>query len=106
MHKAYSKGLGTLAFPVDFFAVFAAEIDNGVDPQEFQFRKTRLFGLCAAIEKVSDFAGVVHTGDLQFLPKSGLHEGRCIGGRGGLREKAKWKNKEKSKSWESALHIQ
>src|SRR5439155_25028391 len=42
VHKAYSKGLGTLAFPVDFFAVFAAEKSTGNASVPRDRKSTRL----------------------------------------------------------------
>ena len=92
VHKAHAERFSMLALPRDFFLVFAAKIDNRGDAQQFQFRDARFFGLRAAVEKVSDFASVVHTGDLQFLPEGGLREGRSGSGRSGLRENARGKN--------------
>ena len=86
--------------------VFAAKIHNCGDAQQLQFREARFFGLRAAVERLSDFAGVVNTHDLQFLPEGTWREQRSGSGPRGLREKTKWKNKKEGKRCESALHIQ
>ena len=38
VHEAHAQRFGLLALPRDFFAVLAAEIDDGGDAQLFQFR--------------------------------------------------------------------
>lgn len=106
MHKAHSKGLGAIALPGDFFLILTAKIDNRSDPQELQLREARFLGLCAAVEKVSDLAGVVHTGDLQFPSEGRLRDRNRGRGRSGLRENRKRKNQKECKRWKSALHIQ
>ena len=106
MHKAHSKGLSAVAFPGDFFLILTAKIDNRGDPQELQFREARFLGLCATVEKVSDSAGVVHTGDLQLLSEARLRDRSRGRGRSVLRENTKRKNQKECKRWKSALHIQ
>ena len=106
VHKAHAQRFGSLALPGDFFLVFAAEIHNCGEAQQLQFREARFFGLRAAVERLSDFAGVVNTHDLQFLPEGTWREQRSGSGPRGLREKTKWKNKKEGKRCESALHIQ
>ena len=74
LDKTHAQGFGALALPVDFFAVFAAEVDDGVDAQDFQLREANFPGLGTAIEDLGNFSGVGDSGDVQFLAESGLSE--------------------------------
>jgi len=107
--KAQAEGFRVLAFPRDFVAILAAQIDDGGDAQNFQFREAHFPGLRAAVKDLGDFSGVGNSGDAKFFPVSKRREGGSGGRHGGgrrLREKVKWKNKKEGKSCESALHIQ
>jgi len=86
VHEAHAQGFGALALPCDFFAVLAAQIDDGGDAQHFQLREAHFFGLCAAIESIGDFPGMENSADAQFLSEGRLRDGRGGGWRSSLRE--------------------
>ncbi len=100
VHKAHAEGFGGFALPSDFVETFAAQIDDGGDAQFFQFRKSSFFGLRTAVENFGDFAGVVDSGDVQFLSVSGANDGRSGGLRGILGENRRGKEeKENEECW-------
>jgi hypothetical protein len=108
--KAHAHGFGMRALPHDFFAVFAAQIDDGGDAQQFQLRETHFPGLRAAIQDIVDFSGVGNSGDLDFLAVSRLGEGRSGSLRrrlsGSLRKKRKRKKENEGEGGEGAFHIE
>jgi len=106
VNEAHTQRLGVLAFPCDFFAVLAAQIDNGGDAQQFQLGEAHLFGLCATVEDVGDFPGVGNSREVQFLSVGGLRDRRGGGGCSGLRKKVKRKNKKDGERWERAIHFE
>ena len=100
VHEAHAERFGGFALPYDFVETFAAQIDDGGDAQFFQFNKAVFLGLCAAVENFGDFAGVVDSGDVQFLSVSGANDGRSGGLRGILGENRRGKEeKENEECW-------
>jgi len=75
LYKAHTQGFGTLALPVEFFAVFAAEVNDGGDAENFQFGEADFPRLRAAIENLGNFTAVRNAINVQFLAKNGLSEG-------------------------------
>ena len=105
VHKAHAERFCGLAFPFDFVATFAAQIDDGGDAQFFQLNKAVFLGLCAAVEGFGDFSRVVNSGEVEFLSVSGPNDGRSGGWRQVLRKKGRReKEKETEKCWRS-LHM-
>src|SRR6266851_8856401 len=108
--KAQAKGFGALAFPGDFFAILATQIDDGGDAQNFQFREAHFPGLRAAVKGRGDFSSVGNSGDTQFFSVSGQREGGSGGRRGdwrsGLRKKGKRKKEEEGEGAKRAFHIE
>ena len=96
LDKTHAQGFGALALPVDFFAVFAAQVNDSVDAQDFKFREAYLSGLRAAIEDFGDFSSVGNSGDVQFLAESGLGKGWCGRLRNSLRRRLRKNGKRKS----------
>jgi len=106
--KAQAKGFGALAFPGDFFAILAAQIDDGGDAQNFQFREAHFPGLRAAVKGLGNFSGVGNSSDVKFFPVSVRREG---GGRLGdwrwrLRQKGKRKKEKEGERGARAFHIE
>jgi len=85
--EAHAQRFGALALPSDFFAVLAAQIDDGGDAQHFQLREAHFFRLCAAIQDIRDFPGIRNSGEVQFLSVGGRKDGRGGGWCSDLREK-------------------
>ncbi len=110
VNEAHTQRLGVLAFPCDFFAVFAAEVYDGGDAEDFQFREADVPGLRAAIEDLGNFSSVGNTVNMQFLPKGGLNEGwsRTLGNRlrRSLRKKGKRKSEKEGERWENSFHVE
>jgi len=73
--EAHAERFGTLALPVDFFAVLGAQIDESGDAQDFQLREAHFFGLGAAKQDIRDFPGVRNSGDVEFLSMSSRRDG-------------------------------
>ncbi len=107
--KAQAQGFSVLAFPRDFVAILAAEVDDGGDAQDFQFREAHFPGLRAAIECLGDFSGVGNSSDVKFFPVSKRREGGSGGRRGGwrrrLRKKGKRKKEKEGQRGERAIHF-
>lgn len=84
--EAHAERFGVFAFPLNFFAIFAAQIHDGSHAQHFQFSEAHFSGLCPAVQDLRDFPGIPNSVDVQFLSVRGLHRGRngcsCIGLRG------------------------
>src|SRR5713101_8372771 len=93
--KAHAERFGALALPGDFFAILAAQIDDGGDAQYFQLREAHFPGLCAAIKGLADFSGVVNSRDMNFFSVSRLRESRSGGRRGVRRSRLSRKGKRK-----------
>ena len=108
--KTHAQRFGVLAFPRDFVAVLAAEVDDGGDAQDFQFREAHFPGLRAAVKGLGDFSGVGNSGDAQFFPVSRRREGGRGGRRGGwrwrLRKKGKRKKEKEGERGARAFHIE
>ena len=73
VHKAHAERFGFLAFPLEFVAVFAAQIHYRRDAQTFQLGEPVFLRLCAAKKNVVDFSCVVNSCDVQFLPVNWLN---------------------------------
>src|SRR5229473_458892 len=110
VYKAHAQRFGVLALPKDFFAIFAAQIDDGGDAQYFELRETDFPGLRAAVEEIRDFSSVGNSGDAHFLSVSSLRKGRSRGWRRGLRwrlrKKGKRKKEEEGEGAKRAFHIE
>jgi hypothetical protein len=109
--KAHAQGFGVLALPDDFFAILAAQINDGGDAQNLQFREAHFPRLRAAIQDIVDFSGVGNSGDDDFFAMSRLGEGgsgslRRLRSRlrGSLREKRKRKKEKERERGERAPH--
>lgn len=73
--KAHAERFNVLAFPSDCLAVLLAQIDDGGDAQDFQFREAHFPGLRATVEDLGNFSGIWNSVDVQFLSVGGLREG-------------------------------
>lgn len=108
--KAHAQRFGVLALPKYLFAVLAAQIDDGSDPQHFQLRETHFSGLRAAVEEIRNLPGVGNSGDTEFFTVSNSWEGRSGGRRRGLRrrlrKKGKWKKEREGECVERAFHME
>ena len=106
--KAQAKGFGALAFPGDFFAILSAQIDNGGDAQNFQFREAHFPGLRAAVKGLGNFSGVGNPSDVKFFPVSRRREGggRLGGWRWRLRQKGERKKEKEGERGAMAFHIE
>ena len=93
--KTHAQRFGVLAFPRDFVAVLAAEVDDGGDAQDFQFREAHFPGLRAAVKGLGDFSGVGNSSDVKFFPVSKRRKGGSVGRRGGWRRRLRKKEKRK-----------
>ena len=107
--KTHAEGFGVLALPFDFFAVFTAQVDDGVDAKDFQLREADFPWLRAAIENFGNFTGVGNAANMQFLAKGGLSEGwrgrlRNILRRS-LRKEGERKSEKEGEGWKRAFHI-
>jgi hypothetical protein len=108
LDKTHAQGFGALALPRKFFAVFAAQVNDGGDAEDFQFRKANFPGLRAAIEDFGNFSAVGNTVNVQFLAESGLGKGWRGRLRNRLRRRLRKKRKRKSEkegeSGENSFH--
>ena len=108
--EAHAQGFGVLALPDDFFAILAAQIDDGSDAQNFELREAHFTRLRAAIQDIVDFSGVGNSGDVKFFAVSRRGEGRsggsCRGLRGCLRKKGKRKNKKEGQQLGDARSVE
>jgi hypothetical protein len=110
VHEAHAEGFGALALPGEFFAILAAQIDDGGDAQNFQFREAHFPGLRAAVKGLADFSGVVNSRDAKFFAMSKRREGGRGAGRGAwrwrLRKKRKRKKEKEGEGGARAFHFQ
>ena len=106
VHKAHTQRFGALALPGDFFAILAAQIDDGGDAQNFQLREAYFSGLCTAIQGLRDFPGIGNSRDVQFLAVGGLQGGRGGGRRWRLRKKGKRKKEKEGERGARAFHFE
>ena len=108
MDETDAQGFGALALPVEFFTIFAAQVNNGGDAEDFEFGKADIPGLGAAVKDFGDFPAVGNAIDVQLLAKSRLRKSGCgrlrESLRRSLREKRKRKSKEGDESEKSSFH--
>jgi len=93
--EAHAQGFGVLALPDDFFAILAAQIDDGSDAQNFELREAHFTRLRAAIQDIVDFSGVGNSGNDDFFTVSRLREGGSGSLRRSLRGRLRKKRKRK-----------
>lgn len=68
--ETHAQGLGLAALPEDFFAILAAEIDDGGDAEFFEFGKALGPRLRAAVEMIVNFSAIGNGGDAKLFSVS------------------------------------
>lgn len=77
--ETHAQGLGLAALPEDFFAVFAAEIDDRGDAEFFEFGKALGTRLRAAVEMIVNFSAIGNGGDAKLFSVSRMQLRSCGG---------------------------
>src|SRR5579859_781710 len=95
----------SLFFPVRFFFVLAAEVNNCGDTELFELQQARISWLSAAVQAIINFSGIGDTGNPQLFSIRGAHDGWP----GGLRLRREWRRKSKDKhqreKGKKAIHV-
>ena len=105
VYEAHAQGFRLATLPEDFFAVFAAEIDDGGDAEFFKFGEALGPRLRAAVEMIVNFSAIGNGGDVKFFSVSRMHFRSCRGLRMFLRGKgAKQERNGDEREKQSAPH--
>lgn len=71
--ETHAQGLGLAALPKDFFAILAAEVDDGGDAEFFEFGKALGTRLRATVEMIVDFSAIGNGGDMKLFSVGRMH---------------------------------
>ena len=75
-NETNSQRFGAPAFPLDFFPVFSAKINNRGDAEFLKFSQALFARLRATVEHFCDFSAIGDTRDMKLFAVGGLHDGR------------------------------